>query len=89
MKVSAASFEIFLIQTGSLVHCKVPLLIVKMDLSTQFKYFKLCYFFSPWPETCSLGDLKFSQAEDNIKHQKSHTLYIIMEMKIKTTNQTC
>ena len=89
MKFGAASFKFLLIQSSSLVHCKVPQLTVNMDLSTQFNYFNLYYFFSPWPKTCLLGDLKFSQAEDNIKHKKSHALYIIMEMKIKTTNQIC
>lgn len=89
MKVGAASFKFLLIQSSSLVHRKVQQLTVKMDLSTQFNYFNLYYFFSLWPETCSVGDLKFSEAEDNIKHKKSHALYIIMEMKIKTTNQIC
>lgn len=86
MKVGAACFKFLLIQSSSVVHCKVLLLTVKVNQSTEFSYFNLYCFFSPWPETCSLGDLIFSQVEDNIKHQKS---YIIMEMKIKTTNQIC
>lgn len=89
MKVGAACFKFLLIQSSFLVHCKVLLLTVKMNLSTQFNCFNLYCFFSPWPETCSLGDLIFSQVEDNIKHQKSYALHIIMEMKIKTTNQLC